>query len=104
MFRAVSSRATLGKRWKQGQRGWPASFPVAQLPNAPLLVALTGWSVAELAEGRAHSIARAVFLAGLAAWAWGELASGSNWVRRGMGVGGFAYVIAALSAAPGASG
>ena len=34
------------ERWRRGKRGWPASFPVAQLPNAPLLIALGGFVVA----------------------------------------------------------
>jgi hypothetical protein len=34
---------------KRAQHGWPARFPVVQLPNAPLLVALFGWLVAAAA-------------------------------------------------------
>ena len=48
------------KRWRRGKRGWPASFPVAQLPNAPLLVALGGLLVAAATHGSVHAYARSV--------------------------------------------
>ena len=79
--------------WRRGQRGWPASFPVAQFPNPPLLVAFAGWTVAALSDGSVHSYARATFYAGLSAWAWLELTSGTNWVRRLLGVYGLVYVV-----------
>ena len=72
---SFESPATLKDLWRRGRRGWPASFPVAQIPNAPLTVALGGWATAELTAGAAHSYARAVFVAGLSAWAWGEVTS-----------------------------
>jgi hypothetical protein len=49
-----------------------------------------------------HSYARAVFYAGLAAWAWEELADGANWVRRALGAGGLIYVVVKVGAALGA--
>ena len=98
----VSTRSTLESGWRRGQRGWPESFPVAQLPNAPLLAALGGWLVAALTDGSVHAYARAVFYAALAAWAWEELAGGANWVRRALGVAGLAYVVVKVGAALGA--
>ena len=97
----VSTRPTLRDCWRRGQRGWPASFPIAQFPNAPLLVALGGWLVAALTDGATHSYARAVFYAGLAAWAWEELAGGVNWVRRALGAGGLVYVVVKVGTALG---
>ena len=97
----VSTRSSLRDRWRRGQRGWPASFPLAQFPNAPLLVALGGWLVAALTYGSLHSYARAAFYTGLAAWAWGELAGGANWVRRALGAGGLVYVVVKVGAALG---
>lgn len=85
--------------WRRGQRGWPARFPVAQLPNAPLWVALGGWVVAVMTDGPVHTYARATFYAGLAAWAWEELVSGVNWVRRALGAGGLVYVVDKVAAA-----
>ncbi len=85
--------------WKRGQQGWPASFPVAQLPNAPLLIALAGWLVAALTGGPAHDVARATFYTGLAAWAWKELESGVNWVRRAIGAAGLLFVLVKVAEA-----
>ena len=85
--------------WRRGQRGWPARFPVAQLPNAPLSVALGGLLVSVVTDGSVHAYARAVFYAGLAAWAWEELVSGVNWARRALGAGGLIYVVGGVAAA-----
>jgi hypothetical protein len=88
-------------RWRRGKRGWPASFPVAQLPNAPLSVALGGLLVSVVTDGSVHAYARVVFYAGLAAWAWGELVDGANWVRRAIGAAGLVYVVVQVGAAVG---
>ena len=84
---------TAKQLWARGQRGWPERFPLLQLPNPPLLVAFGGWLVAAPTDGPAHSAGRAVFYAGLFVWAGAEVASGANWVRRGMGVAGLVYVV-----------
>ena len=97
----VTTRPTLRDCWRRGQRGWPASFPLAQLPNTPLLVALGGWVAAALSHGSLHSYARAAFYTALAAWAWGELTGGANWVRRALGAGGLFYVVVKVGAALG---
>jgi hypothetical protein len=86
----------LGNLWRRGQRGWPATFPVAQLPNAPLLLALAGLLVAGLTSGSVHDYGRGAFYAGLAAWSWEELASGANWLRRALGVAGIVFVVGKL--------
>ena len=95
----MSARLALRDRWRAGQRGWPASFPLVQLPNAPLLVALGGWLVAAATDGPVHHYARAAFYAGLAAWAWGELAGGANWVRRALGGAGLVFVVIKIGTA-----
>ncbi|MFL5910106.1 MAG: hypothetical protein ACJ768_05995 [Gaiellaceae bacterium] len=95
----MSITPTLGDRWRRGQHGWPADFPLVQFPNAPLLAALSAWLVAALTDGSAHSYARAAFYAGLAAWAWEELADGANWVRRALGAAGLFYVVVKVGAA-----
>ena len=89
----------LAEHWKRGQRGWPPQFPLAQAPNAPLLVALAGWVVAALTDGDVHDVARAVFYVGLAVWAWLELVDGVNWFRRLLGAAGLIVVVAAIAAA-----
>jgi hypothetical protein len=93
----VSIRPTARDLWKRGQRGWPASFPLAQLPNAPLLAALAGWLVAALTRGLVHDCARATFYAALAAWAWQELEGGVNWARRGIGAAALLFVVARIA-------
>ena len=95
----MSDRPVLRDLWKRGQRGWPTSFPLAQLPNAPLLAALTGWLVAALTGGLVHDCARAMFYTGLAAWAWKEIEDGVNWVRRAIGAAGLLFVVAKLAKA-----
>jgi len=88
--------SSLVAAWERGQRGWPARFPVVQLPNAPLLAAGAGW-LAEKATGSGY--ARAVFLAGLAVWAWQELTDGANWLRRVLGAAALVYVVLDAGAA-----
>jgi len=98
----IGARTTPAELWRRGQHGWPARFPLAQFPNAPLLVALGGWLVAALTSGSLHDTARAVFYTGLAAWAWLELTGGVNWVRRLLGLGGLVYVVVQVARALGA--
>lgn len=88
----MALRPTLARLWRRGQHGWPAAYPVAQFPNAPLLLAFAGSGAAALTDGSAHDYARGVFYAGLAAWAWQELESGDNAFRRVLGAVGMAYV------------
>ena len=85
--------------WRREQRAWPARFPVAQFPNAPLRVALVGRAIAVMTGGSVHAYARAAFYAGLAAWATEELVSGLNWVRRALGAAGLIYVVNKVAAA-----
>ena len=92
---------TLRSLWQRGQRGWPERFPIAQFPNAPLIVAFGGWAVAAATDGSLHDDARGTFYAGLAAWGWIELTDGVNWVRRVVGAGGLVYVIAQIGDALG---
>jgi hypothetical protein len=89
----------MSDRRRAGQRGWPANFPVAQVPNAQLSAALAGLLVAAATSGSVHAYARGVFYAGLAAWAWEELIGGVNWVRRAIGAAGLVYVVARVGAA-----
>ena len=81
----------------RAQHGWPADFPVAQFPNAPLAVALGASLVGRLTHGRADDYATAVFHAALAIWAYLELTQGTNWFRRALGAAGLAYVVVGLA-------
>jgi len=95
------TRAELGRLWRAGQRGWPPGSPVAQFPNAPLLLAFAGALVGALASGTAADAGRAVWYAGLAAWAWLELADGVNAFRRVLGAAGLVYVVVRVTQALG---
>lgn len=95
-------RDTLAGLWQRGQHGWPAAYPVAQFPNAPLGLALAGSVVAALTTGPAHAYARGVVYAGLAAWAWEELTGGVNAFRRVLGAAGIVYVAIRVGQALGA--
>ena len=85
--------------WRRGQRGWPARFPLVQFPNAPLALALAAWLVAALTGGSVHDHARAAFYSLLAAWAFQELAEGTNWARRLLGALGLVLVVAKVATA-----
>ncbi len=98
----MSARTGFDDAWRRGQHGWPERFPLVQLPNAPLILALAGMLVAALTSGSVHDYARGAFYAGLAAWAWEELAGGVNWVRRLVGAAGLVYVVVKVAAALGA--
>jgi len=93
----MSATETARRFWRRGQQGWPASFPIAQLPNPPLIVALAGWVVSALTRGTVQAGARAAFFAGLAGWAWQELESGANWFRRAMGAAGLLFAIVRIA-------
>jgi hypothetical protein len=83
--------------WRRGQEGWPRGHPIAQFPNAPLLVAFAGWLLAALSDGSAQDLGRAVFMIGLAVWAWGEAVDGASWFRRVLGVGVLVWLVARLA-------
>jgi len=89
---------TAAELWRRGQAGWPRSFPVAQFPNPPLLVAFGGWALAAATEGSAHDVGRAVFTIGLGVWAWEEAVDGVNWFRRLLGAGALVWIVARLAA------
>lgn len=74
-------------------------YTVAQVPNLPLIVALVAAVVSRfLTDGSfAFCLARAVFYAALAIWAWLELTEGVNGFRRVLGAGGLAFVLYSLA-------
>ena len=88
---------SVGELWQRGQEGFPRGFPIVQFPNAPLLIAFSGWGVAAAAEGFAHDAGRAVFFLGLGVWAWQEAADGANWFRRVVGAGALVWIVVDLT-------
>lgn len=88
--------------WERAQHGWPASYPIVQFPNAPLIVAVAGLLVAMTVSGSLSGYGQAVFYAAAAVWAWLELTDGVNLPRRVLGAAGLAFVVAKVGAAFGA--
>ena len=83
--------------WRRGQEGWPRGFPIAQFPNAPLLLAFAGSGLAALTGGGAHDVGRAISFLGLGVWAWLEAVDGVNWLRHLLGAGALVWLVASLS-------
>lgn len=87
---------------ERARHGYPARYPVAQFPNAPLLIAFAGLLVAAVAEGSLEDYARGVFHVFLAVWAWLELTGGVNAFRRVLGAAGLVYAVVRVAQAFGA--
>src|SRR5436190_851097 len=85
--------------WRRAQRGWPASFPLVQFPNAPLLAALGAWLVAAFTDRSVHAYALATFYAALAVCAWLGVTAVLNWVCRSLGAAALAYIVVKVGAA-----
>ncbi len=83
--------------WRRGQAGWPRTFPIAQFPNAPLLLAFAGRGLAAVAGGTPQEVGRAVFILGLSVWAWEEAVGGVNWFRHLLGAGALIWIVADLA-------
>lgn len=80
--------------WRRAQHGWPAAYPLAQFPNAPLLLSfVASWLTGQLTTGDAADYARAASSIFLACWAWLELSAGVNLWRRVMGAGFLVVII-----------
>jgi hypothetical protein len=94
---AMGTRPALKDLYHRAQHGWPASFPLVQFPNLPIIIAVVGALVAAMTDDSAHDAAQATFYAALAAWAWLELTDGVNWLKRVVGAAGFLYVIVKVS-------
>lgn len=79
-------------RWQ-----WPESFPVAQFPNPPLILALVAAGAGRFTSGWAHSACRGVFYVALTVWAYVEARNGDNWFRRMLGAGALIYIAARIA-------
>ena len=82
--------------WRRGQAGWPRRFVLIQLPNLPLLVALTASIVGALTDGDISAYADAIGRLALAVFAYLELTDGANWLRRLLGAAVLAYLVYTL--------
>jgi hypothetical protein len=68
------------------QLSFPRSYPIAQFPNAPLIIAFASGLLAHHTHGREHAYAQAVSYLALAIWAYLELFDGVNTFRRLLGL------------------
>jgi hypothetical protein len=66
----------------------PRRFPIFQFPNRPLIIAGLAGATAKLAGHRYSPLARLISQLALLVWALQEMASGANWFRRLLGLGG----------------
>ncbi len=89
---------TIAEIWRRAQAGWPRSFPIAQFPNPPLLVALAGSALAAVAAGELQDVGRSVFIVGIGVWAWEEAVDGVNWFRRLLGTGALVWLVVRVAA------
>lgn len=85
---------TLSRFLRRARRGWPERFPIAQFPNAPLLLALAGRGAQARTNGRTRQISGAIATVGLAVWAAEEAVDGVNWFRRLLGTGSLLWLLA----------
>ncbi len=83
-------RSTFSSAWRTFKHlttlGYPGRFPVAQFPNLPLIVALIAGLVSRYVRGTGHAYLLAVGFLAMTIWAYEELARGTNWFRRLLGL------------------
>lgn len=65
--------------------GFPASYPLVQFPNPPLLIAIAASVVGWFVSGDAQRYVTAVGTVGIAVWAWQEAVDGVNAFRHLLG-------------------
>lgn len=79
------------------QLGFPARYPLAQVPNLPLTVGLLASFLGWFVSGSAHSYAAAAGTIGIAVWAWGEALQGLNLFRHALGLAVLASTLITLA-------
>jgi hypothetical protein len=80
--------------WRAGQRGWPRPYPLVQLPNAPLLLALAGGRLRRARGERARRAGGLAYGLGMLWWALAEITRGANLFRRALGLGALVALLA----------
>ena len=83
-------RSTFSSAWRAFKHlttlGYPRGFPVVQFPNLPLIVALIAGYGSRYIRGTGHADLLAVGYLAMTIWAYEELARGTNWFRRLLGL------------------
>lgn len=76
------------------QLAWPRDFPIAQFPNAPLVIALLAGAAAARTHAPGHGYLAAISFLAFGIWAYEELRHGVNWFRHLLGLGfGIAIIV-----------
>lgn len=65
---------------------------IIQIPNIPLIVAISGFIASKITTGLPHNISFFIYTVALIIWALEEITSGVNWFRRLLGVVVFLWV------------
>ena len=60
---AMGTRPALKDLYHRAQHGWPASFPLLQFPNVPIIIAVVGAVVAAMTDDSVDDAAQATFYA-----------------------------------------
>ncbi|MGK2933533.1 MAG: hypothetical protein ACSLFD_12340 [Solirubrobacterales bacterium] len=73
-------------------------YTVAQVPNAPIVIAVVAAIVSRIADDGSQlwASSRAVFYVTLTIWAWMELSDGVDGFRRAIGAFGLAFVLVSI--------
>lgn len=66
--------------------GFPQHFQIVQFPNLPLIIAFIAGRSSHYFHSTTHHYLLSVAYIAMAIWAYEELASGSNWFRRLLGM------------------
>jgi hypothetical protein len=66
--------------------GYPRRFPVVQFPNLPLIIGLMSGYGSRYVGGTGHAYLLTVGYLAMTIWAYEELARGTNWFRRLLGL------------------
>jgi hypothetical protein len=78
---------TIALRYNQlTQLGFPARFPLVQFPNLPLILGFVLGTASRFVTGVDHNYLRAASYLAMTVWAYEELAHGTNWFRRVLGL------------------
>ncbi len=76
---------------------WPASYPIAQFPNPPLIIGLAALGARYVATGAVADLLAALGYVFIAIWAYLELTARVNMFRRALGLAGLAYIVVTIA-------
>lgn len=79
--------------------GFPKRFPVVQMPNEPLIIALAAGQLARFVGSTARADLLSVSRLAAAVWAYAEITQGANWFRRLLGAGGMVLTVLSVAKA-----